>query len=54
MGFFLVVCRLLIAAASLAAEHKLQGTQDPVMGSVVAVPGLGSTGFIALRHMGSS
>ena len=47
MDFSLVVlCRLLIAVASLAVEHGLYGTQAPA----VAAPGLQNTGSIVVAH----
>ena len=42
----IVVHRLLIAAASLVAEHGLEGTWD----SVAGVCGLSSCSFWALEH----
>ena len=45
----LVVCRFLVAVASLVAEHGLQGT----WASVVVVHGLSSCGLVALRLVGS-
>ena len=41
-----VVCKLLIAVASLAGEHRLWG----VRASVVAAPGLQSAGSTAVEH----
>ena len=45
-----VVCRLLIAVASLVAEHGLEGTQP----SVAVGLGLSSYGFWPLEHRLSS
>ena len=45
-GAPLCLCRLLTAVASLAVEHGLQGLQA----SVVAAPGLKSTGSVAVAH----
>ena len=46
-GLFLIaVCRLLIAVASLVAEHGLQGTQA----SVAVAPGLSSYSLKASEH----
>ena len=41
-----VLCGLLIAVASLALEHGLQGTQV----SVAAAPGLQKTGSVVVAH----
>ena len=47
------LCRLLIAVASLVAKHRLMGTQASVIAfcdSIVAAPGLQSTGSVAVAH----
>ena len=50
-GSSLVVApRLLIAVASLAAEHRLRGPQASVVGSAVAVPRLQSSGSVVVAH----
>ena len=47
------LCRLLIAVASLVAKHRLTGTQASITAlcdSIVAAPGLQSTGSVAVAH----
>ena len=56
-GYALVAGQgLLIAVASFVAEHGLQGVQEQLwhVGSAAAVPGLYSTGLVALWRVGSS
>ena len=49
----MAVCRLLIAMASLIAEHRLQGTAVSILdeGSIVLVPRLQRTGSTFVAHI---
>ena len=49
---FVAACRLLIAVASLVAEHRLQGTRASEVVARVLEPGLSSCGPWALFFLG--